>query len=97
MFQQVFYLRYLRYMHQQLRKLHERLQYLRNLEARKQEVINSIESQGKMTDEIRNSVQSAVTLAEVEDLYRPFKQKRRTRATMAKEKGLRSREVLFLD
>jgi uncharacterized protein len=71
-----------------LRTLENRLQYLRNLEARKQEVINSIESQGKMTDEIRNAVRSAITLAEVEDLYRPYKQKRRTRATMAKEKGL---------
>ena len=71
-----------------LRTLENRLQYLRNLEARKEEVLRSIDNQGKMTDEIRNSVLSALTLAEVEDLYRPYKQKRRTRATMAKEKGL---------
>ena len=73
-----------------LRDLGERLTYLRNLEARKQEVVNSIESQGKLTDEIVIALQIAKTLAEVEDIYRPYKQKKRTRATIAKEKGLES-------
>ena len=71
-----------------LRNLETRLQYLRNLETRKTEVQKSIENQGKMTDEIHASIQAALTLAEVEDIYRPYKQKRRTRATVAKEKGL---------
>ena len=71
-----------------LRNLETRLQYLRNLAQRKEEIINSIESQGKLTDELRAAVEAAVTLAEAEDLYRPYKQKRRTRATVAKEKGL---------
>lgn len=71
-----------------LRDLGERLTYLRNLETRKQEVINSIESQGKLTDEIVIALQIAKTLSEVEDIYRPYKQKKRTRATIAKEKGL---------
>ena len=71
-----------------LRKLEERLNYLRNLNERKQEVRNSIENQGKLTDEIIASLEKAVTLSEVEDIYRPYKQKRRTRATIAKEKGL---------
>ncbi len=71
-----------------LRDLGERLTYLRNLETRKQEVVNSIESQGKLTDEIVIALQIAKTLAEVEDIYRPYKQKKRTRATIAKEKGL---------
>ena len=71
-----------------LRDLGERLTYLRNLETRRQEVVNSIESQGKLTDEIVIALQIAKTLAEVEDIYRPYKQKKRTRATIAKEKGL---------
>ncbi len=71
-----------------LRTLGERLTYLRNLEERKQEVVNSIDSQGKLTDEIVVSLELAKTLAEVEDIYRPYKQKKRTRATIAKEKGL---------
>ncbi len=71
-----------------LRDLGERLNYLRNLEARKTEVTNSIEEQGKMTDEIKEAISIAKTLAEVEDIYRPYKQKKRTRATIAKEKGL---------
>ena len=71
-----------------LRDLGERLNYLRNLEARKTEVTNSIEEQGKMTDEIKETISIAKTLAEVEDIYRPYKQKKRTRATIAKEKGL---------
>ena len=71
-----------------LRDLGERLNYLRNLEQRKQEVINSIDEQGKLTDEIVKAVAIAKTLAEVEDIYRPYKQKKKTRATVAKAKGL---------
>ena len=71
-----------------LRTLETRLQYLRNLAERKQEVIHSIEGQGKLTEELSAEILAASTLAEVEDLYRPYKQKRRTRATVAKEKGL---------
>ena len=73
---------------QLLRELGERLAYLRNLEQRKSEVAESIESGGNMTDEIAQSLQNALTLAEVEDIYRPFKPKRKTRATVAKDKGL---------
>ncbi len=71
-----------------LRDLGERLTYLRNLETRKEEVIKSINEQGKLTDELTIAIASAETLAEVEDLYRPFKQKKKTRATVAKSKGL---------
>ena len=71
-----------------LRNLETRLQYLRNLEERKAEVIKSIAGQEKLTEELEKAILAAVTLAEVEDLYRPYKQKRRTRATVAKEKGL---------
>lgn len=71
-----------------LRKLNDRLIYLRNLEARKDEVIRLIDEQGKLTDELKNSILSASILTEVEDLYRPYKQKKRTRATIAKERGL---------
>lgn len=71
-----------------LRILYERLNYLRNLENRKEEVKNSIEEQGKLTDEIVKALQNAKILAEVEDIYRPYKQKKRTRATVAKENGL---------
>ena len=71
-----------------LRDLGERLTYLRNLEQRKEEVTKSIESQGKLTEEIIKDLSDAITLAEVEDIYRPYKQKKRTRATIAKEKGL---------
>ena len=73
---------------EQLRDLGERLTYLRNLEERKEEVRNAIEEQGKLTDEIVLALQNAKILAEVEDIYRPYKQKKRTRATVAKEKGL---------
>ena len=73
---------------EQLRDLGERLSYLRNLETRKEEVKNSIEEQGKLTDEIVKALENAKILAEVEDIYRPYKQKKRTRATVAKEKGL---------
>ena len=71
-----------------LRTLGERLNYLRNLEQRKEEVVKSIEEQGKLTDEILQAVAIAQTLAEVEDIYRPYKQKKKTRATIAKAKGL---------
>ena len=71
-----------------LRELGERLTYLRNLEKRKEEVLKSIEEQGKLTEEISKSVVDAVTLAEVEDIYRPYKPKKKTRATIAKAKGL---------
>lgn len=73
---------------EQLRNLHERLMYLRNLEEKKTQVINSIEEQGKMTEELREQILAAATLVVVEDLYRPYRPKRRTRATIAKEKGL---------
>ncbi len=72
----------------QLRTLEERLQYLRNLQARREEVLRAIDSQGKLTDELAQAIEKASTLVEIEDLYRPYKQKRRTRASMAKEKGL---------
>lgn len=72
----------------QIRAIEERLRYLRNLSVRKEEVLRLIEEQGKLTDELRKAIEKAVKLQEVEDLYRPYKQKRRTRATMAKEKGL---------
>ena len=71
-----------------LRDLGERLNYLRNLEQRKEEVVKSIDEQGKLTDEILKAVAIAKTLAEVEDIYRPYKQKKKTRATVAKAKGL---------
>ncbi|HIU74326.1 MAG TPA: RNA-binding transcriptional accessory protein [Candidatus Pelethocola excrementipullorum] len=71
-----------------LRTLYERLTYLRNLEDRKAQVIASIDEQGKLTEELRKSIEAAKTLVVVEDLYRPYKPKRRTRATIAKEKGL---------
>ncbi len=71
-----------------LRELGERLNYLRNLEQRKEEIIKSIDEQGKLTDEILQAVAIAKTLAEVEDIYRPYKQKKKTRATVAKAKGL---------
>ncbi len=71
-----------------LRNLDERLTYLRNLQERKDSVLNSIEEQGKLTDELKKAIDDATTLVAVEDLYRPYKQKRRTRATIAKEQGL---------
>jgi len=88
-----FIARYRKEMHgamddQVLRKLADRLQYLRNLDKRKEEVRESIESQGKLTDELIAAIEAAETLAAVEDIYRPYKQKRRTRATVAREQGL---------
>ena len=71
-----------------LRDLETRLNYLRNLQQRRDEVKNSIENQGKLTEELAAAIDAAATLAEVEDLYRPYKQKRRTRASIAREKGL---------
>lgn len=73
---------------EQLRKLHERLTYLRNLEDKKEQVLTSIEEQGKLTEELKKQILAAETLVVVEDLYRPYRPKRRTRATIAKEKGL---------
>ena len=73
---------------EQLRNLDDRLSYLRNLEKRKEEVIKSIEEQGKMNEKIKNEIEMCITLSEVEDIYRPYKQKKRTRATIAKENGL---------
>ncbi len=88
-----FIARYRKEMHgscddQLLREIADRLQYLRNLEKKKEDYIAHIESLGKMTEELRADILAAETLAVLEDLYRPYKQKRRTRATIAKEKGL---------
>ena len=80
-----------------LRNLGERLTYLRNLEQRKEEVKTSIENQGKLNEQIINDLQNAKTLAEVEDIYRPYKQKKRTRATIAKEKGLEELAKVILE
>ena len=71
-----------------LRQFHERLIYLRNLEDKKKQVITSIEEQGKLTTELQNAIEAAMTMVAVDDLYRPYRPKRRTRATIAKEKGL---------
>ncbi|MCD7955177.1 MAG: RNA-binding transcriptional accessory protein [Lachnospiraceae bacterium] len=79
-----------------LRKLIERLTYLRNLEERKAQVISSIEEQGKLTPELRSQIEAAQTLVVVEDLYRPYRPKRRTRATIAREKGLEPLANLIL-
>ncbi len=80
-----------------LRTLFDRLTYLRNLAARKEEVKNAIAGQEKLTDELSAAIDNAKTLAEVEDLYRPYKQKRRTRATVAKEKGLEPLALAILE
>ncbi len=80
-----------------LRELGERLSYLRNLEQRKEEVIKSIEEQGKLTDEILQNIAISKTLAEVEDIYRPYKQKKKTRATVAKAKGLEPLANIILE
>lgn len=71
-----------------LRNFYDRLNYLRNLETRKQDVISLIAEQGKLTDELKKKIEDANILTEVEDLYMPYKKKKRTRATIAKEKGL---------
>ena len=82
---------------EQLRTLGERLNYLRNLEERKAEVVKLIDGQGKLTEEIVKDLENAVTLADVEDIYRPYKQKKRTRATIAKEKGLEELANIIFD
>ncbi|NLK69413.1 MAG: RNA-binding transcriptional accessory protein [Clostridiaceae bacterium] len=81
---------------QVLRELNERYSYLKNLETRKQDVYRLIEEQGKMTDEISQTITAAITLQEIEDIYRPYRQKRRTRAIIAKEKGLEPLAALIL-
>jgi len=80
----------------QIRAIEERVRYLRNLAVRKEEVLRLIEEQGKLTDELREAIDRSTKLQEVEDLYRPYRQKRRTRATMAKEKGLEPLAVYLL-
>ncbi|EET59506.1 Tex-like protein N-terminal domain protein [Marvinbryantia formatexigens DSM 14469] len=82
---------------EQLRKLYERLTYLRNLEEKKEQVLSGIEEQGKLTEELKKQILAAETLVVVDDLYRPYRPKRRTRATIAKEKGLEGlADVLLL-
>ncbi len=80
-----------------LRDLGERLNYLRNLEQRKEEVVKSIDEQGKLTDEILQAIAVCKTLAEVEDIYRPYKQKKKTRATVAKAKGLEPLAMIIME
>lgn len=80
-----------------LRELSDRLTYLRNLEKRKEEIISSITEQEKMTDELAKAIENAVTLVEVEDIYRPFKPKRKTRASVAREKGLEPLAELIME
>ena len=79
-----------------LRNLHERLVYLRNLEEKKESVLASIEEQGSLTEELRDKILAAETLVVVEDLYRPYRPKRKTRASVAKEKGLGGLAELIL-
>ena len=79
-----------------LRDFYDRLMYLRNLEERKQEVIRLIDEQGKLTEDLKNEILQADVLQKVEDLYRPYRQKRSTRATKAKEKGLEPLAELIL-
>lgn len=81
---------------EQLRKLYERLQYLRNLEEKKEQVLATIEEQGNLTEELKAQILAAETLVVVEDLYRPYRPKRRTRATVAKEKGLEPLAALIM-
>lgn len=81
---------------EQLRNLHERLVYLRNLEDKKAQVLSSIEEQGKLTDELKEKIEKAETMVTVEDLYRPYRPKRKTRASVAKEKGLEPLAELIL-
>ncbi len=96
-----FIARYRKEMHgglddEQIRNLAERLNYLRNLQEKKEQVISSITEQGKMTDELKKQIEEAMTQAAVEDLYLPYRPKRRTRATIAKEKGLEPLAMLIL-
>lgn len=97
-----FIARYRKEMHgscddQILRDIFDRLTYLRNLNKRREEILSSIESQGKLTEEISNAANNAITLAELEDIYRPYKQKRKTRASVAKEKGLEELANIILE
>ncbi|MFA9465868.1 MAG: Tex family protein [Velocimicrobium sp.] len=97
-----FIARYRKEMHgalddEQLRNLNERLTYLRNLEDKKNQVLTTIEEQGKLTEELKNQILAATTQVLVEDLYRPYRPKRRTRATIAKEKGLDGLAKIILD
>ena len=82
-----------------LRKFDERLKYLRNLEEKKEKVINRIDELGKLTDDLKNKIMNAKTQVELEDLYRPYKSKKRTKATIAREKGLEglSKTILAQD
>ena len=80
-----------------LRQFNDRLTYLRHLQSRKEDVKRIIEEQGKLTEQIEKSLAKANTLQEVEDIYAPFKQKKRTRATIAKEKGLEDLALLILE
>ena len=80
-----------------LRQLSERLQYLRNLEQRKEDVLKNIAEQGKLTEELETKIRQAEILQEVEDLYLPYKQKRRTRASIAREKGLEPLALAVLE
>ncbi len=82
---------------EQLRDMFERLTYLRNLEKRKEEVIRLIDEQGKLTEELKNDIEKSETMTEVEDLYRPYKQKKRTRATIAKERGLEPLALIIFE
>ena len=82
---------------EQLRNLNERLTYLRNLEEKKAQVIASIEEQGKLTEELKAQIEQAQTQVVVDDLYRPYRPKRRTRATIAKEKGLEPLADIILE
>ncbi|MEG1027260.1 MAG: Tex-like N-terminal domain-containing protein, partial [Oscillospiraceae bacterium] len=82
---------------QVLRELFDRLNYLRGLEKRKEEVLSSIEGQGKLTEELTAAIEKANTLAEIEDIYRPYKQKRKTRASIAREKGLEPLAKMILE
>ena len=82
---------------EQLRDLYERLNYLRNLEEKKEQVLGSIEEQGQLTEELKAKILAAETLVVVEDLYRPYRPKRKTRASVAKEKGLQPLAEFILE
>lgn len=81
---------------QLLREIYERLQYLRGMEKRRDEILAALEGQGNLTDELSAKLNAATTMTELEDLYRPFRPKRRTRATIAKERGLEPLALLLL-
>ena len=78
-----------------LRDLNERLTYLNNLQERKQEVLRLIDEQGKLTEELKVEIEKAMVLSKLEDIYRPYKQKKRTRAIIAKEKGLEPLSIII--